>query len=77
MTFGQFILTRKAGKNPRGDFIRDAQQDAYFPYDAEDYMDVRNYLENQGACAEAIRACAAIHGEYLRSINKEDTNHGN
>lgn len=76
MTFGQFILTRKAGKNPRGDFIRDARRDANFPQGAEDYMDLRNYIEAHGACVEAARACARIHQEYLRTASKEEQQNG-
>jgi hypothetical protein len=71
MTFSQFVLTRQARENPRGDFIRDAKQDRNFPLNA-DFTAVRNHVWVNGGCKQAMAECEALHKEYLRYISKED-----
>jgi hypothetical protein len=64
MNFSAFIRSRRAGDNPRGDFIRDCRRDPHFPPDIETLSDLRSYLMQASACDEAWAEARALWVEY-------------
>jgi len=60
VTFKQYIFAVRTGPNARGDFIRDARDDAKMPDDFESADQLVSYLRRQHfACAGAIEGARA------------------
>lgn len=65
MTFKDYVLSRRDGDNPRGDFIRDVRRDESFP-DCTDQQKIREYLKQKQANEAAIRELEKLYKEYRR-----------
>jgi hypothetical protein len=64
MTFSDFIRSRRAGDNPRGDFIRDCRDDPNFPAGISTLSELRTYLMRANACSEAWAEARVLWREY-------------
>lgn len=67
MNFREYVLSRRAADNIRGDFINDAKADRKFPEAAATWGDVETYLLVRGACREAVQAGRKLWNEYARN----------
>lgn len=70
MTFREYIAVRRIGDNPQGDFIEDARHDRHFP-DVQSWRELRSYLENRGACAEAVAAGRLVWQTYRAALRRQ------
>jgi hypothetical protein len=68
MTFNQYVLSRRGGPNPRGDFIDDFKADAEIERGRQftSWERLRGYLWCRNACDGAMAAAKAMWGEYKR-----------
>jgi hypothetical protein len=62
-TFLDWVATRKAGDNPRGDLIRDTRATTKRP-SRDEWECTCYFLRLQGACPEAIEAAERLWVEY-------------
>lgn len=69
MTFPEYIAKRRAGRNPTGDFVRDARADDTFP-NCSTWQELERYLERCHACAPAIEAGRTVWRSYLRALSR-------
>ena len=66
LSFVEFVRSRRAGQNPRGDFIRDAREDSGL--DNREFHDLESllrYLDSCNACPGAIDAAENMWNEYI------------
>lgn len=71
MSFGMWLLARKAHDNPRGDFIRDSMIDSGLP-DMRTSGALVTYLKTRrGVCREAIEEGVKLFREYERWQRKQ------
>ena len=69
-TIEAYILSRRAGDSPRGDFLRDCQEDirtGRFPDGMTEEHQLQSYLARCGACDEARRQAHRVWVEYRRA----------
>jgi hypothetical protein len=71
MKFGQWIRTRKAGDNPRGDFIKDTISLGSMVDRINDWRSLEAHMFRLGACDGAIEAGKKLWDEYERSEKRE------
>ena len=67
-TFTEFLHTRRITDTPRGDFIRDARGDRWWP-NPSSWLDLESYLRQSPhghACLDAIREAQRLWREYER-----------
>lgn len=67
-SFGQYLELFQHHEDPRGDFARDALEDAAFPTGAKTWDAVESYLLGKRACLEAMAAGRQIWRSYVRDM---------
>ena len=69
MSFKAYVLNRRRGPNPQGDFVEHARSDHAMP-DARSWEELRRYLLACGACPGAVRSAAIIWRGYQASLKR-------
>ena len=72
MRFQEWLGTRKAHDNPRGDFIEDSRtllDLGKFP-DVDTLEQLLWWLQQRGACEEAVAEARGLWREYAREVDK-------
>lgn len=63
--FREWVRSKTAHDNPRGDFIKDAKFDRELP-DVSTFEELERYLRRKRACDDAIDAAKSLWKEFLR-----------
>lgn len=66
MTFYEWVITRKAHDNSRGDFIRDSRTSSIEKNLENTESSWRNYLRQQNACSEAVKEFNLLWKQYQK-----------
>jgi len=71
-SFGSFLKSTKAHRNPEGDFIKDARGDEILQDfgKTQSWQEVEGYLYSQGACYEAVQAGKTVWARYRQWLRK-------
>ena len=69
MTFREYIVKRRAGRNPAGDFVRDAKADSSLP-NCQTWQELESYLWRCHACDNAVDAGRVVWRSYLKARSK-------
>jgi len=64
--FNDFVKTRAARDNPRGDFVRDFREDREIKREITSKDQLESMLVFRGACREAVEAGLSLWDEYAR-----------
>lgn len=69
MTFPEYIAGRRIGRNPAGDFVRDARADDTLP-DCQTWRELEAYLSHCNACDEAVDAGRIVWRGYIKALSR-------
>lgn len=67
--FREWVRSKTAHDNLRGDFIEDAEFDRELP-DVSTFEELEGYLRRKCACVEAVDAAKSLWKEFMRKESR-------